>query len=161
TQDQNATPVRVFDTATWREIKRLEQAGNFSAGFSPDGRWLVTTGANRVRLFDTATWYEQHSFDHERAVSRMSFSPDGRRLVTWLVPLPHRLEDQPRVWDIDSQREVTLLSGDQEHNSGKSEKELSTDQTQKAAKEPSVDKSTIDAWPKVEWAGVQKGNSPD
>jgi RNA polymerase sigma factor (sigma-70 family) len=87
--------VRLWDPATARELAQLEGHAGYIVGlaFSPDGKWLATTGepylgengirADRtVRLWDVAKRSESRSFtrdDYHAGPQR--FSPDGRTFV--------------------------------------------------------------------------------
>jgi WD40 repeat protein len=74
-----------------------------SAEFSPDGRYVLTTGADKARLWDVVTGYAAKALvGHSDQVLSASFSPDGRRVVTASRDLT------ARVWDLESRRSLTL-----------------------------------------------------
>jgi WD40 repeat protein len=82
-----ATP-RLWDAATGKEERTLEggQGGGTNAvvAFSPDGRRLLTAGAERTAtLWDVAQGTEVATFrGHEGAILGVAFSPDGRHVAT-------------------------------------------------------------------------------
>jgi WD40 repeat protein len=121
--------VRVWDMATGKRLFALKDTPGFAA-YSPDGRWIVTTGyvpnshsssnplglhgrmydtvfADRtVRLWDAQTGVLHAVLKgHERSIHFAAFSKDSRRLVT-------ASEDRTaRVWDVASGKEVITLHG--------------------------------------------------
>jgi RNA polymerase sigma factor (sigma-70 family) len=88
---------------TWQLSARLGSLGwpKGSCQFAPDGRTLLTLGADRVvKLWDTESWKLRGSFDvgkrfGDRAFGYMPFAPDGRIVSVWgSVPDPAR----PSKW---------------------------------------------------------------
>jgi len=81
------------------------------ATFSPDGRWLATTGRDRTaRLWDTGSGVEQMVLHQPDAVNvRVAFSPGGTRLAAAGFSLT---EDQgvAWVWDLESQTIETVFA---------------------------------------------------
>ena len=53
------------------------------AAFSPDNVLAVGCANGKVKLWDSSTWTERATLNcHDRRVSAICFSPDGRTLVT-------------------------------------------------------------------------------
>jgi WD40 repeat protein len=77
--------VRVWDVASRRMIRLLSaHFGSVAdAGFSPDGRWIVTAGPGKAGLFDLENG-ELLSFlqRHHGPLTSASFAGDGRTIVT-------------------------------------------------------------------------------
>jgi WD40 repeat protein len=89
--DSSARPVpghgaAVFDLATGKVLFKLEghEAGVRAVAFSPDGKHIVTGGADRVgRLWDAADGKELRKFEgHAGMVEAVAFSPDGKYVAT-------------------------------------------------------------------------------
>jgi hypothetical protein len=78
-------------------------------GFSPDGRWLVTSDTNAYRFWAVGTWKERAwsipcAGDNVYGAGPMAFSPDGRLLaVTWSIR-------QARLVDTRTGRPLATLS---------------------------------------------------
>jgi WD40 repeat protein len=74
---------------------------------SPDGSWLVTTGADQnVHVWSTATWAEQALLrGHQGSVIHCDFSPDGSMLAT------ASNDYITRVWMTRGWTEVASLQG--------------------------------------------------
>jgi dipeptidyl aminopeptidase/acylaminoacyl peptidase len=77
---------RIWDISNEKEPLTLRGHGDgvFCAAFSPDGRRLVTTSADRnARIRDASTGQELAVLSgHTHLIRSAAFSPDGRRLVT-------------------------------------------------------------------------------
>ena len=61
-------------------IKDLTVEGFCSVGFSPDGRWLVTSGG-RYRLWRVGTWEESSRLTEPNLAGAFAFSPDSKVLA--------------------------------------------------------------------------------
>ena len=106
------------DAATYTEIRRLEIRGYLIniAVFSPDGHMLAILQHNNqgpyysspiVRLWDVTTDTEIGILQgHIGQVQSVSFSPDGRTLVT-----AGSIDGTVRMWDMDTLTEITILRG--------------------------------------------------
>jgi len=92
--------VRIWDAATGQPIGeplKGHDGAVWSAAFSPDGKRIVTTSADKTaRVWDAATGQPigEPLKGHEDAVNSAAFSPDGKRIVT-------ASDDKTaRVWDV-------------------------------------------------------------
>jgi len=75
-----------------------------SAGFSPDGRRLVTASWDgSARIWQTEGGEEIFTLAHDGPLNSAVFTPDGRRVVT------ASQDATARVWDADSGREIARL----------------------------------------------------
>ena len=100
-----SSTIKLWETATGRELRNLSTGGQSSMGmapviaFSPDNRLLAATGANNsVKVWEVLTGREvqtlsgtQASFMSALGVSFIGFSADSKKLVT--------ISDAIRVWD--------------------------------------------------------------
>jgi serine/threonine protein kinase/WD40 repeat protein len=109
-QAENAD-MTVWDTATGKFLFRLEGHPNAvspQAVFSPDGKRIATaavdvgaaTRSASIKLWDAATGRELLSLKHDQPGGRLSFSPDGHRL------LQHTPDGQGPSWDATPRREA-------------------------------------------------------
>ena len=104
-----SSTIKLWETATGRELRDLSTGGQNSMGmapvvaFSPDSRFLAAAGANNsVKVWEVLTGREVQtlsggtpaSFMSALGVSFIAFSGDSRRLVT--------ISDAIRVWDTTS-----------------------------------------------------------
>jgi WD40 repeat protein len=71
---------KVWDAASGRLVKDLPVGGACAVGFSPDGKWLVTTGGG-FRLWAVGTWKEGPSLGGEGVYLGFAFSPDSKVLA--------------------------------------------------------------------------------
>jgi WD40 repeat protein len=82
----NGQPLRVWDTATGKELHTFEGHTDnvLSAAFHPDGRLFASGGDDKsVRLWDAVTGREVRRFTgHTATVPGVAFSPDGRLLAS-------------------------------------------------------------------------------
>jgi WD40 repeat protein len=98
--------VNFIDPARGRLLSRQRAHNFFSRGaaFSPDGR-LVATGSSDIVLWDTATRTLLARLEHTDNVWGMSFSPDGR----WLVSTHG--DGAILLWDVAERRRAADFSG--------------------------------------------------
>src|SRR5262249_35673740 len=69
--------------------------------FSPDGKTLATSSYQAIKLWDARTLAEKASLDgHTDSVFGVSFSPDGKRLVSAST------DTTVRLWDVEQSKEV-------------------------------------------------------
>lgn len=79
--------VRLWDTATWKQIKVLEgfQSAVDGAAFSPDGKWIATCEqgpSGKVQVWDWRSGQVAQEFQGPKEVHRCTvFSPDGKRVA--------------------------------------------------------------------------------
>ncbi len=79
--------VRIYDTASWRELSFVNAGGYFDAlsiQFSPDGRLLAAGGSdNTIKIWSAVDATEITSLEgHSAPVQSIDFSPDGSLLAS-------------------------------------------------------------------------------
>jgi hypothetical protein len=79
--DAKGSGVKVWETPSGRLVKDLPIHGGFSAGFSPNGKWLMTT-YHGCRLWAVGTWDEAPFIGQEQA---FVFSPDSQVVAVGIV----------------------------------------------------------------------------
>ncbi|HEX4417285.1 MAG TPA: protein kinase [Kofleriaceae bacterium] len=100
--DTRGDVAHVWDATTGAPIAELHNDGLEFPGlaFSPNGRWLVTTGGGDVRVFDVRTWRQVATIRGLR-IHRLAFDPTGARLATgaatgdvsiWEIPSGARIQ---------------------------------------------------------------------
>lgn len=109
---------RVWEASTGRELVRLigHSAIVLSASFSPDGSKIVTSSYDKTaRIWDASTGHEIHRLvGHTDGVRFASFSPNGTRIVTGCSDGTFQTltsDKAPRVWDVETGRELLQLQG--------------------------------------------------
>src|SRR6267142_3642075 len=108
--------IKLWETATGRELRNLSTGGQSTTGLSPvvafsaDGRLLAAAaGNNSVKVWDAISGRElqtlagggQSTFMSALGFSFIAFSADGKRLVA--------VSDAIRVWDTTNWQEIKML----------------------------------------------------
>src|SRR5215471_21089107 len=107
--------IKLWETATGRELRDLSTGGQNTTGlspvftFSPDSRWLAAAGSsNSVKVWEVGSGLEvqtlagsQTSFISSFGIAYMAFSGDGKKLIV--------ISDAVRVWDTKSWNTLTTL----------------------------------------------------
>jgi WD40 repeat protein len=78
-----------------------------SVAFSPDGSYVIATGAdNNVHLWDAQTAEELRQFiSHTDSIYTVTFSPDGKTIAT------ASQDGTARLWDVQTGQELRRLIG--------------------------------------------------
>ncbi|MDT7687691.1 MAG: hypothetical protein QOE46_450 [Acidobacteriota bacterium] len=107
--------VRVFDAATWAEVRKSSgdgasegvEAPSEVAAFSPDGKFVATSNGDKaVRLRDLSTTGGARVFEsYSSGVYATAFSPDRRWFATG------NKDKTIRVWEVSTGRKVRTLAG--------------------------------------------------
>jgi len=123
--------VELYDVATLKLIKAFKRKPtelNSTAfiAFSPDGKYLATTGIDDpMIIWDIRTGEEVHNFTNFTSVSKGSYAPDGRILNLSELKIVWEIEYSPdgkilatagpknesHLFDSISGRELAVLSG--------------------------------------------------
>jgi WD40 repeat protein len=82
----NASVMRIWDTATWKEIcePKVHAYGVVGLAFHPGGTQLASSGGRTVRVWDTTTWEELRRplEGHKANVWSLAYSPGGTILAS-------------------------------------------------------------------------------
>jgi WD40 repeat protein len=100
--------LRLWDTASGKELQQLKHPGGVNPAFAPDGRALSSCDDKTVRLWK----WEQGKLvmagrlhGHKRYVDRAVFSPDSRQVVS------SSPDNTMRLWDVESGKELHRFAG--------------------------------------------------
>jgi RNA polymerase sigma factor (sigma-70 family) len=79
--------VRLWDTATWQQVKQLETSWAWSIAFLRDGKTLITAGDKGIRWWDLLTCREIRRLHKKLEPDRrLLLSPDGKILAAMVEP---------------------------------------------------------------------------
>ena len=105
--------IDIWDLATRQVIatltEHIQPVGNSSfLQFSPDGTLLASAGYDaRVILWDTTTWQSVRRLSgHEGRLVSLTFSPDGRRLVSCGT-----FDNCCNLWDVETGQPLATFTG--------------------------------------------------
>ena len=95
-----------FDTRTYERIGEIRvRHGVESVAYSPDGQTVAYGGEGVLRLIDARTWErlaDAHVTETDTGVNRISFTPDGSRLVVVIQSRTEAESDRISVRDADT-----------------------------------------------------------
>lgn len=74
------TAMEIWDTASRRKIFTSKSHRVWLTSFSPDGKWLVGTGADGHVVWETGTWKQAFHFQHEGG-GNATFAQGGRLMA--------------------------------------------------------------------------------
>ena len=97
--------IRIWNAKTGAEVRSLRQSDLVSdVAFSPNGKQIASTSGKWIRLWDVATGSESQTLrGHDSEVITVTFSPDGKRIVSGSKG------DAVKIWDSTTGLEVTTL----------------------------------------------------
>lgn len=113
----------MWDAATGELLRKLEHepfGPVFNVAFSPDGRVVLTGGADiAVRFWDPVTGEQLGPpLPHHNAVTALAFSPTGETVVTGDT------DQNVQLWDVATRRRLLHLTG---HRGGVNDAAFSPD----------------------------------
>jgi WD40 repeat protein len=105
---------RVWEMATGKEILKLTKDNSYAfntVAFSPNGKYMLSSGDNKVILWDAATGKELSIMTHENEINSVAFSPDSKFVVSGSY------DYTARVWDALTGKEISRMTHDNVVNS--------------------------------------------
>jgi WD40 repeat protein len=88
----------------------IAMVGNGAIAFSPNGKYVISSGDYTARVWDPLTGNEIARMTHTDYVDSVAFSPDNRYAASG------DRDGNVRVWDVNSGKEVTRAHHDSEVN---------------------------------------------
>jgi serine/threonine protein kinase/WD40 repeat protein len=98
---------RVWDARSGKHVADLPIAGGCGVAFSPDSKWLLTSGVGGARIWRAGTWQEGPALG-DPFLSTGVFTPDGDRLAVSEAPGVVRL-----VWTATGKELARLTAPEQ------------------------------------------------
>jgi WD40 repeat protein len=99
--------IKLWEIATGKELRTLNEQTVQSLAFSPDGRTLASSSFdNTIKLWNVATGQELRILSGlDATVESLAFSPDGRTLASGSY------NGTIKLWDVAAGLELRILSG--------------------------------------------------
>jgi WD40 repeat protein/tRNA A-37 threonylcarbamoyl transferase component Bud32 len=96
--------VKIWDTASGREILCLPGHGNRCVAFDPKGKYLATSTGKTVKIWDATSGQETWTLPSQSGECRnVAFSPDGRLAAPDGTLI--------KIWDLSARRTTLCLRG--------------------------------------------------
>jgi hypothetical protein len=100
----NTHPTLVCSTVNGEAVRDFQGEGQYASAWCPNGRVFATGGWNKVVVvYNAATLKEVRRFHQQGQVYGLTFSADGRRLLS------SEGEKTAHLWDLDTGREIRKI----------------------------------------------------